>query len=147
MVHVFMLGHDAESLKYRSINVVNVMRFGPDNRLKRNRLKRVSGEYFEVPRKPFYNVELRFSLPHRNRTRTEDRLFSNSNRQVQKIGGFSQTRGLTLDKIRKGKWHRLPYRVRSRLVKGFLQYFDKECERGLLEIKVDGVVMGKSNAA
>lgn len=71
MVHVFMLGHDAESLKYRSINVVNVMRFGPDNRLKRNRLKRVSGEYFEVPRKPFYNVELRFqsaaSQSHKDR--------------------------------------------------------------------------------
>ena len=122
--------------------MTNVINF-PSTR----RLTRSSGKVFEIEKRPLYVVWLRFHLPKKNRDLTEDQLYGHIFRLLQKLRGFDQTRGFTLDVLRGGVWHELPHRVRPRPLKRFLEAVDTYCEAGWLEVEVDGVLMARSKRA
>ena len=109
-----------------------------------NRLTRSSGKVFEIEKRPRYVVSLRFHLPKKNRDMTEDQLYGHIFRLIQKLGGFQQTKKFELGALRSGAWHKLPYRVRPRLLKHFLRAVDAYCEEGRLEVKVGGELMARS---
>lgn len=111
------------------------------------RLTRASGKVFEIDKRPLYEVWLRFRLPKKNRDLTEDLLYGHIFRLLQKLRGFDQTRGFTLDVLQGSEWHELPHCVRPRLLKRFLQAVDIYCESGWLEVEVDGVLMARSKHA
>lgn len=111
------------------------------------RLKRLSGEVFEIEKHPLHEVWLRINLPRKGRRVAEDQLYGHLFRLLQKLHGFDQTTGFTLDVLRGGEWHELPNCVRPKLLKDFLIAVDYYCERGWLEVEVDKVLFARSKRA
>lgn len=111
------------------------------------RLKRLSGEVFEIEKHPLHEVWLRINLPKKDRRSAEDLLYGHLFRLLQKLHGFDQTKGFTLDVLRGGEWHELPHWVRPKLLKDFLIAVDDYCERGWLEVEVDEVLFARSKRA
>ncbi|UOA25953.1 hypothetical protein [Pseudosulfitobacter sp. DSM 107133] len=111
------------------------------------RLKRLSGEVFQIAKHPLHEVRLRINLPNNGRPEAEDLLYGHLFRLLQKLHGFDQTKGFTLDVLRGGEWHELPHSVRPKLLKNFLINVDYYCERGWLEVEVDEVLFAKSKQA
>lgn len=111
------------------------------------RLKRLSGEVFEIEKHPLHEVWLRINLPKKGRRAAEDLLYGHLFRLLQKLHGFDQTKGFTLDVLRGDEWHELPHWVRPKLLKDFLIAVDDYCERGWLEVEVDEVLFARSKRA
>jgi hypothetical protein len=74
-------------------------------------------------------------------------LYGHLFRLLQKQHGFGQTRGFTLEVLRGGEWHELPHWVRPKPLKKFLIDVDYYCDRGWLQVEVDGVIFARSKLA
>lgn len=107
-------------------------------------LRRRSGEIYEVRKLIRHNVSLRVLLPRQDRAYVEDLLYGHMFRLLQKLGGFRLTNGFKLRVVRSGEWHELPFVVHPWLLKKFLRAVDTYCERGWLEVNVDGALMARS---
>lgn len=111
------------------------------------RYKRISGAVFEIAKHPLHEVWIRITLPKKNRRTAEDLLYGHLFRLLQKLHGFDQTKGFTLEVLRSGEWHYLPHRVRPKLLKSFLIAVDDYCEHDGLEVEIDGVLFARSKTA
>ncbi len=112
---------------------------------KARRLSRNSGDILRIKRKPYYQVWLRALLPKQKRKINARRIYGLGFHSVQCLGGYRLTAGFTLEMILREQWHRLPYPVRPSLLRDFLEAMDDLCEQGIVQIEVDGQLIGKSN--
>ncbi|WP_136685925.1 hypothetical protein [Falsirhodobacter xinxiangensis] len=94
-----------------------------------------------------YNVSVRIELPKNGRRAAEDLLYGHLFRLLQKLHGFDQTRGFTIEALRAGGWHKLPHAVRPDLLDDFLIAIDGYCNRGWLKVKVNGARLAMSKRA
>lgn len=106
----------------------------------KNRLIRRSGKPFSVPRQPRYaNVELRIKADDLGLLRCWPVAFH----ALQCAGGFQATRGFGKDWAASGAWRGVPVPLASGRLRDLLHTLDDLCAAGVMEVRVDGRVMGK----
>ena len=91
-----------------------------------------------------YGIMIRATIGRSDRKVLERSLYGSVFHHVQCLGGFRLTRGFTKEMLRSGRWHRLPFKVDTMLLRDFLHSTDGLCESGVLEIKVAGKIMSVS---
>lgn len=107
-----------------------------------NTYRRKRGGKLKVPRQSRYLVALRFPRFIRDRRKTSSRIYAVTRAFIDEMGGFSLALGFTKVKMQSGEWHILAFPVASNRVREFLEAIDEECANGLVEVSVEGKIMG-----
>lgn len=111
-------------------------------------LLRDSGATFAYPKKKLYkNIRLRTRLPKQKFNKLLKKTWSRVFHELQCAGAFDATTGFKkYDWAAVGRWEWVVVDLKAAAVEELLEALDELCEEGLLEIEVEGSIMGRSKS-